>query len=85
MKIEMVLKDLLESFQGSNHIRLHVMKDAFNYSTHRYNDACKAIRDFGDCIVKNWGISGNSLCVTLENNAPTYLRLLDELENKEEK
>lgn len=85
MKTEMVLKDLLESFQGPNHIRLHVMKDTFNYSTHRYNDACKAIRDYGDCIVKNWSISSNSLCVTLENNAPTYLKLLNELEIKEGK
>jgi len=29
--------------------------------------------------------SNNSICITIENNAPTYLKLLNEFEIKEEK
>lgn len=85
MEGRVVLKELLELFQGTNHIKLRVCKSSYDFSTHRYNDARKAIRDFGDCFVENWNISNNSICITIENNAPTYLKLLNELEIKEEK
>ena len=59
----MKVKDFLKDFQGTNHIKIY---DKSDFSTHRYNDANRAIKDYGYFSVRNWNIEENVLVITIQ-------------------
>lgn len=59
----MKIKDFLENFNGSNHIKIF---DRFNFQTQRYNNAKNAISDYGYFTVRHWTIEENVLIITIQ-------------------
>jgi hypothetical protein len=49
----MKVKDLLENYQGNNHIEIY---DSFSWDTRRFNNKEIAIRNFGCFSVKSWTV-----------------------------
>lgn len=60
----MKVKDFLENFEGTNHIKIY---DRFSFQTQRYNDVRNAIADYGYFTVRNWTISENVLIITIQS------------------
>lgn len=62
----MKIKDFLENFQGTNHIKIF---DKYDFSTHRYNNTVEAINDYGHYSVKSWDINNNNnvLMITIQS------------------
>lgn len=60
----MKIKDFLEKFQGTNHIKIY---DKHDFSIHRYNDVNMAIKKYGYYSVRSWDIEGNVLVITIQS------------------
>ena len=60
----MKIKDFLENFQGTNHIKIY---DKHDFSTHRYNDVNMAIKEYGYFSVRSWDIEENVLVITIQS------------------
>jgi hypothetical protein len=58
----MTVKDFLENFNGTNHIKIF---DHLTLETHRHNTAESAINIFGLYPVKGWTIVENVLKITI--------------------
>lgn len=59
----MQVKDLLQNFNGTNHIKVF---DKSNFQTHRYNSVENAINDYGYFTVRSWTIEGNVLVIIIQ-------------------
>ena len=60
----MKIKDFLENFQGTNHIKIY---DRHDFSTHRYNNSKSAINEYGYSNVRSWDIEENVLVITIQS------------------
>lgn len=59
----MKIKDFLENFEGTNHIKIY---DKFSFQTRRYINVRDAISDYGYFTVRNWTIAENVLVITIQ-------------------
>ena len=59
----MRVKDFLEKFNGSNHIKIF---DKSTFSTRRYNNVKKAINDYDRFMVEHWTIEDNVLIISIK-------------------